>query len=190
MFWKKGQLNGFAKKVQLKRESKKPLALISSRASSSVVVVLFAKGSPCKVWRQGSTSTSSHTSLSRLARVTDFIMSYVRIATFGQWRACATLKFSPHAHVDGNFTESNPYQRAIPSLNSPLVKSKYLFNGSAFSQHDAPFFIAKSREYAFFHWWDLWSTFANVFARACSCFSFPIFWFLLMKLCVYCVMIL
>ena len=42
-------LNTFtSKNVLLKRESKKPLALISSQASSSIVVVLFAKVSPCK----------------------------------------------------------------------------------------------------------------------------------------------
>ena len=40
------------KNVLLKRESKKPLALRSSGASSSVRVVLFAKVSPCKIWRK------------------------------------------------------------------------------------------------------------------------------------------
>ena len=38
-----------SKNVLLKRESKKTLALMSSRASSSIVVVIFAKVSPCKV---------------------------------------------------------------------------------------------------------------------------------------------
>ena len=43
-------LNNFtSKSTLLKSESKKPLVLISSRAWSSVVVVLYAEDSPCKI---------------------------------------------------------------------------------------------------------------------------------------------
>ena len=42
-------LNNFTlKDVVHKRESKKPIALTSSQASSSIVVVLFAEVSSCK----------------------------------------------------------------------------------------------------------------------------------------------
>ena len=57
-----------SKKVFENLFSHRPFARMSRRASSSVVVVLFAKASPCKVWRQGSISTSSHTSFRRFAK--------------------------------------------------------------------------------------------------------------------------
>ena len=114
--------------------------------------------------------------IEQFGRVRDVNVSQVSKATFyfEQGRACATLKFPPHAHVDGNFTGSHPYLKATPSLKSPLVKSKcYLFNGSAISQHDTPFSIAKSREYASCSM--MGSLIANVFSRARSCFSFLVF---------------
>ena len=68
------------KNALLKSESKKPIALISNRAFSSVVVVLTANVSPCHVWRQYSASTSSQASLSK--KVADIFLSSVRIAAF------------------------------------------------------------------------------------------------------------
>ena len=89
-----------SKKVLENLFSHRPLARMSRRASSSVVVLLFAKASPCKVWRQGSTSTSSHTSFRRLANESRMSLCLIWVyPPFGQCSAWDTVNGSLHAQL-------------------------------------------------------------------------------------------
>ena len=90
-------------------DSQSPLSLISNLPSPSVVVDLRAKVSPCNGWRWGSISTSWQTSLNKFAMESRSSLCLMWVyPPFGQWRACATVKFSLHEHSDGIFTGSQP----------------------------------------------------------------------------------
>ena len=139
------------KNALLKIESKKPIALISSRALSSVVVVLTANVSPCHVWRHCSASTSSQASLSKKSRGYHFFFcAYGHLLDKEEHKLHLKFlsKFVCWWPINGISSKS----RAIRSLNFPSVKSKwYLFNGNEFGQLDTPFSVNKSREYASLH---------------------------------------
>ena len=105
-------------------------------------------------------------------RVTDVIMSYVPIATFWTMTSMRYIKvFSTCAswrkfYGISSISESN-------STSKIFLWKWYFFNGSAFSQHDALFSFAISREYASLYLKR--SLIASFFTRACSYFSFLIF---------------
>ena len=89
--------------------------------------------------RAGSTLTSQHTSLSRLAVKSR--TSLWRIdgnPPHGQLKACSTENNFPHAHVCGRFTGCQPNLKHRASQNSPLgTANPCSAIGRVVSQHDA-----------------------------------------------------
>ena len=130
-----------SKKMRLKRESHRPFALMSSRASPSIVVALLKKLFPSSVRSFGSIWTSWKTSSVRFANTSKISLcrrcAYTPLA---QCRAWARLNSFPHGQIAGLFFASQVLRNAIPSRNAVFVRSEPCFdNRSALSQQDAPY---------------------------------------------------
>ena len=135
--------------MRLKREPHRPFALMSSRASLSIVVALLKKVFPssdrsfCSIWTSWQTSSVRFANTSKIS-----LCSRGVYPPFAQCRAWVRLNFFPHGQIAGVFFASQVLRNAIPSRNSVFVRSEPCFdNRSASSQQDAPYPEASSMVY-------------------------------------------
>ena len=136
------------------RGLKCPLSLMSSRESSSVLLMLSGKYSPWSDRSFGSISTSQYDSRIKLAN-----WSWVSLwrmwahPTFVLRRACVMLNFSLHWNILYVCVNPRPYRKSSPSRNSNLIKQKSCFlSGREISQLKALFCEAIARNLSSADW--------------------------------------